>query len=363
MTAAVAADRTVEEENNMKLKPICEQTIVMTGGTSGIGLATAREAARRGAKLVLMARSEDALLQLQEEMEQAGAQVVVVSGDVGNLEDVRRTAEMAVDRFGGFDTWINIAGVSIFGELMTVPLEDHRKLFETNYWGVVHGSQVAVEHLRKEGGALITVGSAVSDRAIPLQGSYSASKAAVKGYTDALRMELEHEGLPISVSLIQPASINTAFPFHAKNYMEKEARLPPPVYAPQLVVEAILECAEKPKRHVLVGDGAAAISWMGTLVPGFTDLFMKTNLFDQQKRSEPSTDRRDNLSDATEDLREEGYHDGPVFHQTLSGSTRHMPLAWAGLALVGVSAAVLLRGKGQLAKGGRSREQKQSPSL
>ena len=166
----------------MKLRPLSEQTIVIMGASSGIGLATAREAARRGARLVLMARSEDALLELQNEMDEVGAQVVVVCGDVGNLQDVRRAALMAVESFGGFDTWINIAGVSIFGELMKVPLEDHRKLFETNYWGVVHGSQVAVDHLRSEGGALITVGSVVSDRAIPLQGSYSASKAAVKGY-------------------------------------------------------------------------------------------------------------------------------------------------------------------------------------
>ena len=243
----------------MKLRPLSEQTIVIMGASSGIGLATAREAARRGARLVLMARSEDALLELQNEMDEVGAQVVVVCGDVGNLQDVRRAALMAVESFGGFDTWINIAGVSIFGELMKVPLEDHRKLFETNYWGVVHGSQVAVEHLRNEGGALITVGSVVSDRAIPLQGSYSASKAAVKGYTDALRMELEHERLPISVTLIQPASINTGFPGHAKNYMDKEPRLAPPVYAPQLVAESILQCAEKPTRQV----------WWATVPPHF----------------------------------------------------------------------------------------------
>ena len=325
----------------MKLKPLSEQTIVIMGASSGIGLATAREAARRGARLVLMARSEDALLALQNEMDELGAQVVVVSGDVGNLQDVRRAALMAVESFGGFDTWINIAGVSIFGELMKVPLEDHRKLFETNYWGVVHGSQVAVEHLRNDGGALITVGSVVSDRAIPLQGSYSASKAAVNGYTDALRMELEHERLPISVTLIQPASINTGFPGHAKNYMDKEPRLAPPVYAPQLVAESILQCAEKPTRQVLVGDGAAALSWMGALVPGLTDLFMDRSMFTQQQRPESAKSRRDNLGQATEDLREEGNHNGPVFRSTLSGSTGHLPLAYAGLALAGISAAVL----------------------
>src|SRR5439155_6660231 len=114
--------------------------------------------------------------------------------------------------------------------------EDHQRLMQTNFWGVVHGSTVAARHLRERGGgAIINLGSIVSDRAIPLQGMYSASKHAVKGYTDALRMELEEEGAPIAVTLVKPAGINTPFPRHAKNYMEREATLPPPVYAPEVV--------------------------------------------------------------------------------------------------------------------------------
>src|SRR5207237_3691332 len=138
------------------------------------------------------------------------------------------------------------AGVSVYGKLMDVPLADLRQLFETNFWGVVYGSRVACEYLRMRGGALINIGSTLSDRAIALQGIYSASKHAVKGFTDALRMELEEQGAPVSVTLIQPTSINTPFPRHAKNYMEAEATLPPPVYAPDVVADAILHCAENP---------------------------------------------------------------------------------------------------------------------
>lgn len=344
----------------MKLKPISEQRIVTAGASSGIGLATAREAARRGARLVLMARSEEALLQLMEELQNAGAEVAVVSGDVGNLEDVRRTARTAVERFGGLDTWINIAGVSIYGEVLKVPIEDQRKLFETNYWGVVHGSQVAVEHLREGGGALITVGSVVSDRAIPLQGAYSASKAAVKGYTDALRMEVEHEGLPVSVCLIQPSSINTPFPEHAKNFMENEPKLPPPVYGPQLVAEAILQCAESPKRQVLVGD--RTISWAGSWVPGLTDFYMRSKIFDQQKRPEPATNRRNSLNEASEDLREEGYHNGPVSRERPSGLGRS-PLTYAGLLLAGASAAVIVSKRRTAVRSKPSQERMRHPNL
>jgi len=163
----------------MKLKRLKDQTIVITGATSGIGLATARMAARAGASVVLSGRSAEALESVCEEIEAAGGKAAAVVADVSNPEDVRRLAEEAVRRFGGFDTWVNNAGVSIYGNVFDIPIEDQRKLFETNYWGVVTGSSAALQHLKGKGtgGAIINVGSVVSDRAFPLQGVYSASKA------------------------------------------------------------------------------------------------------------------------------------------------------------------------------------------
>jgi short-subunit dehydrogenase len=109
------------------------------------------------------------------------------------------------------------------------------------------------------GGAIINVGSELSDRSVPLQGMYSASKHAVKAFTDSLRMELEKEGAPISVTLIKPAAIDTMFAVHAKNYMDKEPALPPPIYAPEIVAKAILYCgpaseARRVRRRRLEGD-------------------------------------------------------------------------------------------------------------
>src|SRR5205085_8956246 len=169
---------------NVQLKKLNEQVVVITGASSGIGLATARMAAKQGARLVLAARTEEALKQLADEITQAGGAAIYVVADVGREEDVRRIAAEAVARFGGFDTWVNDAGVSIYGKITDVPTEDLRRLFETNFWGVVYGSRAAAEHLRTRGGALINVGSALSDRALPLQGMYCASKHAVKGFTD-----------------------------------------------------------------------------------------------------------------------------------------------------------------------------------
>jgi len=182
----------------LKLKPIEEQVIVITGATSGIGLSTARMAAKRGAKLVLAARNEDALRRLRDEINEAGGECFYVAADVANEGDMKMIEAEAIAKFGTFDTWVNNAAVSIYGKLEEIPAEDLRQLFETNFWGVVYGSLTAARNLKITGGALINIGSTLSDRAIPLQGMYCASKHAVKGFTDSLRMELEAEGSPVS---------------------------------------------------------------------------------------------------------------------------------------------------------------------
>src|ERR1044071_8077770 len=192
----------------IKLKKLSDQVIVITGASSGIGLVTARMAAKRGARLVLNARNEEALRLVSDEINAAGGKVIYVVGDVGRFDDVQKIADEAIRRFGGFDTWVNNAGVSIYGRMLEQSIEDQRRLFETNYWGMVHGSLVACTHLRNKGGALINVGSVLSDVALPLQGTYCATQHAVKGYTDALRLELEEEGAPISVTLIKPSTID-----------------------------------------------------------------------------------------------------------------------------------------------------------
>lgn len=325
---------------SVQLRKLADQVIVITGASSGIGLVTARMAARQGARLVLAARSEDALRQLSDEIKADGGEAIYVVADVGQEDDVRRIAYAAVRYFGGFDTWVNNAGVSIYGRVLDVSMEDHRQLFETNYWGLVHGSRVAAAHLRERGGAIINVGSSLSDRAIPLQGTYCASKHAVKGYTDALRMELEEEGAPISVTLIKPSAIDTPYKDHAKNYLPVEPQNPPPVYAPETVAEAILYSAEHPERDVFVGAGGKAISVSGKYAPRLTDKVMEAALFDIQQTDRPSPEgRTDGLYDASEDLRERGGYDGHVAESSLYTKASLHPLI-TGALLLGSSLAL-----------------------
>ncbi len=256
----------------LKLKPVAQQVIVITGASSGIGLVTARMAAERGASVVLAARTKEALDIAVQEITMNGGEAIAVVGDVGSREDMAQVADQAVQRFGRIDTWINNAGVGIWGRIEEVAREDMRRLFDTNFWGQVHGSLAALPHLKRNGGALINVGSMASDRAIPLQGIYSASKHAVKGFTDALRVEIEEEGAPVSVTLVKPASIGTPLPQHVKNYTEHEAKLPPPVYMPEEVARAILRAAAQPVRDVTVGGAARAISTLSKFAPRVVDL-------------------------------------------------------------------------------------------
>lgn len=275
----------------LHLKHLEAQTLVITGATSGIGLATARLAAERGARLVVAARDERALQALVDELDQRGADSVYALADVGDSDQVHDIAETAIHRFGGFDTWINNAGVSLFGYMTDQPLEDQRRLFDTDFWGVVHGSLEAARHLgmraERHGGAIINLGSVVSDRAIPLQGMYSASKHAVKGFTDALRMELEELGAPVSVTLVKPGSIATPFPHHAGNHMEVEPTLPPPLYEPSVVARAILHCAEHPRRDMYVGGSSKGIAMLGQLAPRLADRFMRRSMVGQQQSDQP----------------------------------------------------------------------------
>src|SRR4030095_12438589 len=183
---------------------------------------------------------------------------------------------------------------------------------------VVHGSMVACAHLKNRGGALINVGSVLSDVAIPIQGTYCATKHAVKGYTDALRLELEEEGAPVSVTLIKPSAIDTPYTQHAKNLMPVEPQNPPPVYAPDLVAEAILHCAENPERDIYVGGGSKGISVLGQNAPRATDKVMEWMMFDLQQSDRPARSReRHSLDKPSGRSAERGHYDGHVAESSL----------------------------------------------
>jgi len=256
----------------MSGKPIGEQVIVITGASSGIGLATARAAAEQGAELVLAARSEAALQEIAAELSDGASTAIAVRCDVGRREDVDAVAQAAIERFGRIDTWVNNAGLGMFGRLDETNEADARKLFDTNFWGVVNGAMAALPHLRESGGTLINLGSEVSEATIPLQGMYAASKHAVKGFNDALRIELERvDQAPVHVTLIQPTAVDTPFPQHAKNFMPEEPKLPTPMIDASRVADAILEAAVDPSRASKIGAMAHVDTTLAKVAPAVGD--------------------------------------------------------------------------------------------
>jgi short-subunit dehydrogenase len=240
---------------------------------------------------------------------------------------------------------VNNAAVSLYGRVCDLSLQDMRRQMDVNFWGQVHGSRTAVRHLRANGGALINVGSTLSDRAIPLQGSYCASKHALKAFTDTLRMELEEQGAPISVTLVKPASVDTPFFDKARTYMHTEPQPVPPVYAPEVVSEVIIAAAQRPVREVIAGGAGVKLS-AARFLPRLADLYMERWTFDAQSTGRPAARRRDNLYEPVPD-------DGGTRGNNWTGHTRKSslyteavlrPLAAAGVfACLGVALAVASR--------------------
>jgi short-subunit dehydrogenase len=291
-----------------KLKPLNEQVIVITGASSGIGLCTAESAAKQGAKVVLAARSEQTLQDVVSRINSWDGQAISVTCDVADRKQVEGVARAAVNRFGRVDTWINNAGLAIYGRLDQVSEEDSRRLFDINFWGVVHGSLVALPLLKQNGGALINVGSEVSEAFVPILGMYSASKHAVKGFTDALRVEVEYvDGAPVSVTLIQPTAVDTPFDEHGRNYMDKEANLPKPQLDPQDVADAILKAATKPTRDVRVGGMSKLNTFVAKNLPGIADR-MTAKQIDSLQRDEPPKHPEGTLYQPGESGRTHGDH-------------------------------------------------------
>lgn len=272
----------------LTLKPLDQQVMVITGASSGIGLATAVAAATQGAKVVLAARSEKALSLIVQDINDNGGEAIYVVADVGERQQVEKIAEAAIAHFGRIDTWVNDAGVSIYGRLHEVSEQDNRRLFDTNFWGTVNGSLVALPYLLANGGALINVGSEVSEAVIPLQGMYAASKHAVKGFTDALRVEIEEvDKAPVSITLIQPTAVNTPYPQHAKNYMDREPKLPTPQIQPLEVAEAILHAATNATRDIKVGLVAKLNTNLANILPALAEKLSAMQVDRQQYDEAP----------------------------------------------------------------------------
>lgn len=332
------------KKKKAQLKPLAEQVIVITGASSGIGLETARQAVAAGASVVLSSRNLPELKKIVTELNGNGpGRAIAVQCDVKDADQVEALASQAISQFGRIDTWVNNAGVTVYGKLTEVPLEEKRELFETNFWGVVYGCRAAVKALRDDGGAIINLGSVLSERVIPLQGMYCASKHAVKAYTDGLRMELEADGAPISVTLVKPAAIDTPYIDHGTNHLNHHPTHVPPVYSPSIVAKAILDSAVHPRRDIYAG-GVGKMFWMmEQFMPRLTDLVMEKMMM-EDGQSDPKLDAGKIRPNLRHEPSVEGFvrgsYPGYVAETSAYTESKIHPLATAAIATgLGLAAA------------------------
>jgi NAD(P)-dependent dehydrogenase (short-subunit alcohol dehydrogenase family) len=281
----------------MKLKPVHDQVVVLIGASSGIGRQSALDFARRGARIVAAARDEAGLRSLAETVMDGGGRILTVVADTSNYDQVNAVASHAVDVFGRIDTWVHLAAVSIYATFEQTTPDEWRRIIDVNLNGQAYGAMAALPHLRRNGGgALIHVSSIEARRGLPYQSAYAASKHGITGFLEALRVELKHEGVPISVTEILPASINTPIFEKARTKMGVKPAGIKPLYQPQLVADAIVHAAQHPVREFVVGGAGKALKFTQELSGGLADKVILNIAFEGQKTSEPKAESApDNL--------------------------------------------------------------------
>ncbi|MBD0388933.1 MAG: SDR family oxidoreductase, partial [Nostoc sp. C3-bin3] len=241
----------------MKLKPINQQVVSVVGASSGIGRITALEFARRGAKVVVSARGESKLKSLVEEIRSFGGEATYIVADVEVFDQVKAIADKTVEVYGRLDTWVHVPAIGIFATFDNTTPEEFKHVIDVDLMGQVYGAMAALPHLKREGrGALIHVSSVEGTRSLPYQSAYSAAKHGVEGFIEAMRVELQHEKWPISVTSVKPGVINSPFWNNGRTKLGVKPAGIPPYYEPKLVADAILHVSEHPTRDYLVGDVA-----------------------------------------------------------------------------------------------------------
>lgn len=275
----------------VQLKPVEDQVVALMGASSGIGRETALRFARRGARVVASARSEEGLNSLVDEIRREGGEATALTAEVTEFDQVRAVADRAAQEYGRLDTWVHLSGVSIFAKFEEITPEEFKRIVEVDLVGQAYGAMAALPHLKREGrGALIHISSVLARRAVPLQSPYCASKRGIEGFLESLRVELKHDGWPISVTNVMPASINTPFFTKARTRMGVKPMGFPPIYQPGVVADAILYAAEHPTRDIVAGGAGKGMLLGQRLSPSLMDAVMARAGFAGQQTDEPRSE-------------------------------------------------------------------------
>lgn len=325
------------------------QVVVITGASGGIGRAAAREFARHGAHLALLARGEEGLEAARREAENLGATAIAIPTDVASPEEVEAAAQRVENELGPIDVWVNVAFTNVFSEFWDVTPEEWRRLTDVTYLGYVWGTMSAIKRMRSRNrGTVVQVGSALCYRSIPLQSPYCGAKSAIRGFTDSLRCELIHNRSKIKLTMVQMPAVNT--PQFTWNRVKSGLNHPqplPPIFQPEIAGRAIYWAAQKQPREMWVGGSTVLAIMVQKIAPRIADLWLALTGYKSQQTKEPiSADRPDNLyrpADISKDFGAHGEFDEKAKPRSWE-TELIMNRQWlaAGAALAGAAAVTTL---------------------
>jgi NAD(P)-dependent dehydrogenase (short-subunit alcohol dehydrogenase family) len=330
----------------MQLKPINQQVVSVVGASSGIGRLTALKFAKRGAKVVVSARSESGLKSLVDEIQGLGGEATYILADVSNFEQVKAIASQTVAEYGRLDTWVHVAATGVIAPFEKITPEEFERIVDVNLMGQVYGAMAALPHLKREGrGALIHISSMQGRRSLPLQSPYCAAKHGLEGFLETLRVELQHEKLPISVTSILPATINTPYYNKVGTKLGVKPTGIPPYYQPDLVADAILYAAEHPMRDFIVGDVGKVLDLLQKISPSLVDSLLLLIGFAQGTNEPKSEDAPNNIFAPVAGYdRVEGDFNKLAIPSFLDWFEMNPPLKWGAVALAVLGVAAFLGG-------------------
>jgi len=260
------------------------KVIVVTGASAGVGRATARAFARRGACVGLLARGRDGLEAVRKEVEGLGGKALAVPTDVADPDHVEATASAVENEFGPIDVWVNNAMVSVFSPASEMTPADYKRVTEVTYLGYVYGTLAALKRMRpREQGMVIQVGSALAYRGIPLQSAYCAAKHAIQGFTESVRCELMHEGSKVRITMVQMPALNTPQFNWTKSRLPRKPQPVPPIYQPEVAADAIIWAAQHYRREWYVGGSTAVAITGNKIAPGIGDWYLARQGYDAQQ--------------------------------------------------------------------------------
>jgi NAD(P)-dependent dehydrogenase (short-subunit alcohol dehydrogenase family) len=273
------------------------RVVVVTGGSAGVGRATAVEFARHGAAVGVIARGIEGLESTQEQLVRMGVPALGVSADVAQFDELERAVDRIEAKLGPIDAWVNNAMTTVFAPVAQMSSEEFRRVTEVTYLGSVFGTLAVLPRMRQRGrGTIVQVGSSLAYLSIPLQSAYCGSKHAVRGFVDSLRCELMHDGSPIHLSIVELPALNTPQFSWCRTHMVHHPKPWPPVFQPEVAARAIVWAASHHPRELKVGGSTAWTIWLNKLFPGVIDRYLASRGYErQQTRLVVPIDRPDNL--------------------------------------------------------------------